>query len=314
MLLTIAIPTYNNESTISKSIESCISQSNLEDTEILIINNASTDDTQSIINKYKNNKVVRAIELKTNISMYSNHNLCLKESLGRYVLFCHSDDQLDVDAVKIIKENLIKRQFPKKYIFWGYGMTGDYSYCLEQYGLKVGQMFAGQRAVLPHLSGGLPPSGTCYSKDILEYGGFLDTNHYLQSSDSSSMVYLAIKGYRFEMIENIIGYKFLGSTHKPNQKLETLIASYADAYDLLKAKLSEDEKDRLLNSAIVYNHRPPVPYLNYESNFNAKKIFKPLIVHSLLRPWLWGKPLFLKAFFNVILKIIIGKKTNKIKN
>lgn len=306
--LTIAIPTFNNAGVLAKSIESCLNQTDLDDYEILIINNASTDNTQSIINKFKRNKLIRSINLKKNISMYTNHNLCVEKALGKYVLFCHADDTLDIDAVKVIKYHLAKRKFPNKYIFWGYGLINDYSYALEKYGLQVGNIFAGERAVLPHLSGGLTPSGTCYSRDILEYGGFLDTTHFLQSSDSSSMVFLALKGFRFEMIDNIISHRVLASTHKPKQKLKTLIASYADAYDLLRKKLSASECNRLLNASMVYNHAPPLPYLNYISNFNPKEILVPMIVHSILRPWLLGKKLFWVAFFNVVLKIITRVK------
>tara|TARA_B100001093_G_scaffold132296_1_gene124845 strand:- start:9009 stop:9950 length:942 start_codon:yes stop_codon:yes gene_type:complete len=306
--LTIAIPTFNNANVLAKSIESCLNQTDLDNCEILIVNNASTDTTQSVIDKYKDNNNLRTIELKTNVPIYANHNICLKESSGKYVLFCHSDDRLDKDAVKTIKQNLIKRQFPNKYIFWGYGMMKDYSYAIEKYGLQVGKIFAGQRAVLPHLSGGLTPSGTCYSKDMIEFGGFLESTHYLQAFDSSSMVFLALKGFRFEMIDDIIVHRLLSGTHIPGQKIKTLIANYADAYDFLRKRLSDNEKEILLNNAIVYNHPPPLHYLYYESNFNSKKILIPIIIHLILRPWLLGKKLFWKTFFNTILKMIIKNK------
>ena len=308
--LTIAIPTYNNESTLSRTIESCLKQTDLKNCEILIVNNASTDSTKSVIDEFKDNKIIRTIDLKTNVSMYANHNICLKESKGKYILFCHSDDCLDIDAIKIIKNNLSKRQFPNKYVFWGHSMINDYSYALEQYGLQVGKIFAGQRAVLPHLSGGLTPSGTCYSKDMIEFGGFLETDHYLQSSDSSSMVYLALKGFRFEMIADIIVHRVTANSygHLQGLKIKTLVKSYAEAYNALRKKLSENEKKRLLRASLVYNHRPPLSYLNYESNFNPKKIFMPLIIHSLLRPWLIGKKFFWRTFFNVILKTIVKDK------
>ena len=228
--LTIAIPTFNNANVIAKAIESCLNQTDLDNCEILIINNASTDSTQSVIDKYKDNENIRTITLKTNISMYANHNFCLQESLGKYILICHSDDCLDIDAVKIVKQNLSKRQYPNKYILWGYSMIDDYSYELEKYGLQVGKLFAGQRATLPHLSGGLTPSGTCYSKDMIEFGGFLESTHYLQSSDSSSMVLLALKGFRFEMIDDIIIHRVYASTHIAEQKMKTLIEAFTQDF------------------------------------------------------------------------------------
>jgi glycosyltransferase involved in cell wall biosynthesis len=308
ILLTIAIPTYNNSNVLARAIESCQNQTDLTNCEIIVVNNASLDNTQNIIDQFKNSKLIKSYKLELKITQAANHNYCLNKSSGKYVLFCHSDDCLDIDAVKIVKKNLIKRQYPNKYIFWGHSMIDDYSYALEKYGLQVGRIFAGQRSALPHLAGGVPPSGTCYSKDMIDFGGFLESSHPLSPYDSSSMVFLALKGFRFEMIDDIIVHRVLASTHTANQKIKNLIASFADAYDVLRKKLSVNEKDRLFNSAIGYNHRPPLAYLYYESNFNPKKILIPLIMHSILRPWLLGKQLFWRTFFNVLLKVITNSK------
>ena len=51
IMLTIAIPTFNSANVIANSIESCLNQSDLENCEILIVNNASTDIYYIFINK-----------------------------------------------------------------------------------------------------------------------------------------------------------------------------------------------------------------------------------------------------------------------
>ena len=51
--------------------------------------------------------------------MFENHNICLKEIKGDYVLLCHSNDTLYDCAMKILYKKISEREFPKKYIIWG---------------------------------------------------------------------------------------------------------------------------------------------------------------------------------------------------
>ena len=51
-LISVIMSTYNSEDTVKKSIESIISQS-YKNFELLIIDDASTDDTLKIINLYQ---------------------------------------------------------------------------------------------------------------------------------------------------------------------------------------------------------------------------------------------------------------------
>lgn len=49
MNLTIAIPTFNNEKTIKRAVESAMSQKYVNQYEILVVNNASTDSTSDTL-------------------------------------------------------------------------------------------------------------------------------------------------------------------------------------------------------------------------------------------------------------------------
>jgi glycosyltransferase involved in cell wall biosynthesis len=98
IICTIAIPVYNRERLISKAIESAIRQ-NIENIEILIIDNNSTDKTRNIIKTYKDKRIV-FIKNKRNIGLFQNFNECLKKSRGKYIKFLCSDDMLTDESLK----------------------------------------------------------------------------------------------------------------------------------------------------------------------------------------------------------------------
>lgn len=87
--ITICIPVYNCESTICDAIDSVI-QNYGAHAQILIINNASTDNTSVMIEKYKNQ--IDYIENNENIGFAENFKKCIKFARGRYLTFLGGDD------------------------------------------------------------------------------------------------------------------------------------------------------------------------------------------------------------------------------
>jgi glycosyltransferase involved in cell wall biosynthesis len=291
LLITIAIPTFNNAETLKFTVESCLNQSDLENVEILIVDNCSTDETRNFLRDLKGDNV-RIIRNKCNVSLYANHNICLENASGDYIVFCHSDDILDRDAIKIIKDNLFTRNFPKKYIFWGHSLFRDYSTNLNLYNFTTGKTFSGERAIMPFLAGGLTPSGTCYSKDILDFGGFCDSDHRLATSDTSSMVYFALKGYRFEMMPDIIFHRTEAGTATGINQLSDWCDSYCAAFDYLWDRLSEGERKRLMRGANSFNYRPPLLFLYFCIKHDPALVAYSVLIHAALRPWMTMTKIF----------------------
>ena len=285
LFLTIAIPTYNNSTTLGRTIESCLRQTDLTDCEILVVNNSSTDGTNEVIAGYSEHADLRTVENEVTVTMFENHNICLEHARGRYVLFCHSDDRLDEEAVTILKAHLSRRNYPKRYICWGHSLYLDYSSMLKVYGYQTGQLFAGEKAATPFLSCGLTPSGTCYSKDLLDYGGFIKSTHRLSPSDSSTMVYLAFQGFRFEMIQQIIFFRTAPSTAVANLPILEELEAYCDTYSYLQNKMDDTTFKKIIKLAhsMLY---PPLFFYYYIASFYPKDTAKGLLKCLLRRPWL----------------------------
>lgn len=204
ILFTIAIPVYNGEKSLSRAIESVLNQDYDSDYEVLIVNNASTDHTEEIIEKFHDGKI-KVVNNKETVSQFENHNICLKNASGKYVLFCHSDDELYPIALSVLSKELKRLDYPTRFIIWGHSLFRDFSWALRQAKLPINQVFSGEAAYSAFAFGGLTPSGTCYSrKSLLEIGGFPLMKHRRQPNDWSILWITAFNGFEYEMIDRLI--------------------------------------------------------------------------------------------------------------
>lgn len=104
-MVTVIIPTYNNQDTIERAIFSVISQTYI-DWELVIINDASTDKTSEIIQHYAEfypNKI-KVLTNKENTGVGIGRQLALKAASGEFVTFLDSDDFLMADFLKMSME------------------------------------------------------------------------------------------------------------------------------------------------------------------------------------------------------------------
>jgi len=108
-LLTIAIPTYNGEKTISNMLDILLPQclKYIDKIEVFISDNASTDDTANIINDYcKKYPFLSYVRNNKNIGPDSNFLQCMQIAKGKYTLLLSDDDILMEDKLDIILDFL----------------------------------------------------------------------------------------------------------------------------------------------------------------------------------------------------------------
>lgn len=94
--VSIIIPVYNGEKTISNSLQSIVN-SYFKDYEIVICNDGSTDKTISTVKKFfKKNKKVKhlLINLKVNSGISKAKNTCIENSKGKYIASVDADDEI----------------------------------------------------------------------------------------------------------------------------------------------------------------------------------------------------------------------------
>jgi len=100
----VYIPTYNYASYIDKAIQSVLKQT-ISDWELIIIDDGSTDNTQEILSKYRNDTKIRVIE-QENKGLNVANNIALRLANGRYIMRLDADDYLDENALLILSNVL----------------------------------------------------------------------------------------------------------------------------------------------------------------------------------------------------------------
>ncbi len=90
-LVTVIIPTHNREKLIKRAINSVLNQT-YQNLEILVIDDASTDNTRQVVEKYED-KRINFIQLAENKGQCIARNNALRHAHGSYIAFLDSDDE-----------------------------------------------------------------------------------------------------------------------------------------------------------------------------------------------------------------------------
>jgi glycosyltransferase involved in cell wall biosynthesis len=112
----ICIPTYNMAHWVVEAIDSVLRQTD-GDFELLVGDNASTDDTRTALEKYTDPRI-RVYRHETNLGAYGNVNFLLRNARGKWVHVLCADDtmspvcleavRLHVGKAKVIAVNSVK--------------------------------------------------------------------------------------------------------------------------------------------------------------------------------------------------------------
>jgi glycosyltransferase involved in cell wall biosynthesis len=119
MKFSVLLPTRNGGKYLKSCIESVLSQ-DYKDMELIVFDNANTDNTAEVVNSYSDDQRLKYYRTDSVVSVTDNWNNALKKSSGDYVLMMGDDDFLlpgYFDTLyKIIKEN----DFPDGISYFGY--------------------------------------------------------------------------------------------------------------------------------------------------------------------------------------------------
>jgi glycosyltransferase involved in cell wall biosynthesis len=91
-LVTIAIPTYNRAELLANSIQSALEQ-DFNDIRLLILDNASTDNTREVIESFNDSRIEYAGS-ETNTGLFRNWNRALQLNSSPYLCILQDDDEI----------------------------------------------------------------------------------------------------------------------------------------------------------------------------------------------------------------------------
>lgn len=89
-LVSVIMPSWNTGRYISESIKSVLAQS-YKNLELIIVDDCSTDDTDSVISVFKDNRI-KYFKNERNIGAALTRNKALREANGEWIAFLDSDD------------------------------------------------------------------------------------------------------------------------------------------------------------------------------------------------------------------------------
>ena len=109
--VSVIVPVYNTENFLERCLNSLVNQT-LNDMEIIVVNDGSTDASQEIIDRFANDfpNIIRAYR-KKNGGLSSARNYGLDKATGEYIGFIDSDDYVELDMFEKMCNKACSRNF-----------------------------------------------------------------------------------------------------------------------------------------------------------------------------------------------------------
>ena len=102
--ISVIMPTYNRGWIINRALDSVLNQS-FSDFELLIIDDASNDNTREILSKINDNRV-KIEYLQNNKGPAAARNIALAKSTGQYISYLDSDNLWYPDFLEVMVKEI----------------------------------------------------------------------------------------------------------------------------------------------------------------------------------------------------------------
>lgn len=100
--ISIVVPAYNKEPYIKQCMDSLVNQT-LKNIEIIVVDDASTDNTLQILRDYEHkDSRVKIIAKEHNCGRHVARKTGVQETIGDYVLFVDADDEIELKACEVL--------------------------------------------------------------------------------------------------------------------------------------------------------------------------------------------------------------------
>lgn len=108
-MISVIVPVYNCEENLKRCIQSILHQSE-KDLEVILVDDGSTDASPEICDKYaKENEKIQVIH-QENSGVSKARNTGIKAAKGEYIQFVDSDDYLEPEMCKTMREIIQREQ------------------------------------------------------------------------------------------------------------------------------------------------------------------------------------------------------------
>ena len=311
----IIIPAYNAERYIKQCLDSILqnSKESLSKTEIIVINDGSTDNTLKILESYNQHKNIK-IHTTKNQGVSAARNFGISLAKGEWVTFIDADDTVNSNFSKVV--SLVENSRSSFIIFSNYDIETTDKKILTTQTLQSSMYLSGPWSKVYNRQF-LVKHKILFEKDILMGEDMLFNLEVIQNSYAIESYKMGFYNYRQSnnSATRHFNQKIIESDKKFYKKLEKiLIKSHAPQEEMIQ--LIQNEKSRAvlslltrisysnnIDEAISFYKKIDVDY--YDPHLSMFSGVKKIVVY-----------LFLKKRYNLIyifmsLRLSLGRIRNK---
>ncbi len=234
MKVSVIVPVYNVYEYIDKCLDSLVHQT-LKDMEIIVVNDGSPDDSESIIKKYeKKYKSIKYV-VKKNGGLSDARNFGLKYATGKYISFVDSDDYLELDGL----EKMYNKAKEKDYDM----VVSDIDYIYPDKSLRVSSSVIEDKSLKENMITIFPAvCNKIFKRELFDYNIRFKKDIWFEDVEFLYRLYPYIKSIG---VINDSYYQYVqregSQTNVINRKLYDYIDNFNGIIDFYKEKKFYDE-------------------------------------------------------------------------
>ena len=262
--LSVIVPVYNVGSYLGRCIDSLTAAEGIEKTEIIIVDDGSTDDSGSIAGSFADRYDFISCYHKENGGLSDARNYGLKKASGSYVFFCDPDDMVIPDAFDALIRTVSKSS-AEVIMFDGLTVGEDdsvtdsgYDVLLGHSGLDKAAEMSGLRAMISQINDHGRFAVTAWlmacRRDYLLNNGLLFEPGLIHEDElwtpqvlagASKVSYLPEKIYCYRLRENSI---MSGASELQEKHAKAMVHVMNSLYDFYSGQISDaDDRNSLLS-------------------------------------------------------------------
>ena len=294
--ISIIIPAYNAEKYINECIDSILknSKESLNQTEIIVINDGSTDRTLKKLEKYKENNIIHVYTTK-NQGVSAARNYGIKLAKGEWITFIDADDKVTEGFVDQNINELNNSALLKTTI-----STNNYNNQIKD------KTTISIQHLLSKLTYGEMPAfifSYFFKKDIVKQIHFNKNIHFME--DSLFLIeYLNKTKEKYNVETNLASYLYNNNQFSASNNSKNIIRNILDAEQVFLLRFKDQNIDRRRAQAYklkIYENQiskidNQTDFINLKTNKDIKLLFQKEIKNN-------KTTLFWKVYLVSILKI-----------
>lgn len=261
-LISIIIPTYNREATIKETLESILQQT-YQNIEILVVDDASTDNTKNIIHSI-NDPRIYYFKNKKQMGANISRNVGIEHAKGTLIAFCDSADKWA--AEKLEKQFQIMQETSAKIVFCAEEVTDKEKTYVIPYATQKALIIQNRLLELLASENCIDTSTLLVDKNCFEKVGFF--NLELPRLQEYEWMIRASQNFKVVFLDEVLVYAYIRNdsiSSDITKLLKAVPIIYREHYDFLK---SFEKQTNFLLSPIRQLCQIHATFEEYEKYFN----------------------------------------------